>query len=266
MLIAARGNPQSPALSDSPECRSFLDNTRPVLVFLQCKSKPEGSVRPSIILADLLGNRSLLQQVQKVMVCDLWLVYFDLFCVSLCFKVRCFWTSEFACFHALGLLALSFFYLPTEIWQVASLDSKGEYSASKSSRNTDLGGWKRIDTFPTIFNFATSARYYHCYLTGKDWMLWYMLKLMSKKNLKSWSVLDNAGRELSKRVVKWQASRESSNKKKKFKKINSIPLTFDRHQQKNFSHLHLTANQDQIHQQEINRINTILSIKHTLGG
>ena len=200
------------------------------------------------------------------MVCDLWLVYFDLFCVSvfqgsllLNFRV-----CMFSCFRSFS--SQFFFYLPTEIWQVASLDSKGEYSASKSSRNTDLGGWKRIDTFPTIFNFATSARYYHCYLTGKDWMLWYMLKLMSKKNLKSWSVLDNAGRELSKRVVKWQASRESSNKKKKLKKINSIPLTFDRHQQKNFSHLHLTANQDQIHQQEINRINTILSIKHTLGG
>ena len=31
-------------------------------------------VLPSIILADLFGNRSLLKQVQMVMVCDLWLV------------------------------------------------------------------------------------------------------------------------------------------------------------------------------------------------
>ena len=73
---------------------------------------------PSIILADLLGNRSSLQRVfKKVMVCDLWLVDFDPFCAFLCFKVRCFcmivmiidgsekriceggvWTSEFACF------------------------------------------------------------------------------------------------------------------------------------------------------------------------
>ena len=36
---------------------------------------------PLIILADLLGNRTLLKQVQKVMVCDLWLVDFDPFCV-----------------------------------------------------------------------------------------------------------------------------------------------------------------------------------------
>ena len=32
---------------------------------------------PSIILADLLGNTCLLARVQKVMVCDLWLVDFD---------------------------------------------------------------------------------------------------------------------------------------------------------------------------------------------
>ena len=70
---------------------------------------------PSIILADLLGNRSFL--FKKVMVCDLWLADFDPFCAFLCFKVHCFsmivmiiddsekrifegsvWTSEFACF------------------------------------------------------------------------------------------------------------------------------------------------------------------------
>ena len=44
---------------------------------------------PSIILEDLSGNRNLLQQVQKVMVCDWWLVNFDLCCVFQCFKVRC---------------------------------------------------------------------------------------------------------------------------------------------------------------------------------
>ena len=39
--------------------------------------------QPSIILADLLGNRSLLQQVQKVTVCDCWiLICFVYFCVS----------------------------------------------------------------------------------------------------------------------------------------------------------------------------------------
>ena len=43
----------------------------------------------SIILADLLGNRILLKRVQKLMVCDLWLVDFDACCVFLCFMVRC---------------------------------------------------------------------------------------------------------------------------------------------------------------------------------
>ena len=47
---------------------------------------------PPIILADLLGNRTLLTRIQKVMVCDLWLVDFDPFCVFLCFKVRCLWS------------------------------------------------------------------------------------------------------------------------------------------------------------------------------
>ena len=41
---------------------------------------------PSIILADLLGNRTLLKRVQKTIVCDLWLVdlwiRFVYFCVS----------------------------------------------------------------------------------------------------------------------------------------------------------------------------------------
>ena len=42
----------------------------------------------SIILADLLGNRSLLQWAQKVMVCDLWLMDSDPFCVFLFIKGR----------------------------------------------------------------------------------------------------------------------------------------------------------------------------------
>ena len=32
-------------------------------------------------------------RVQKVKVCDLWLVDFDPFCVFLCFKVRCLWSQ-----------------------------------------------------------------------------------------------------------------------------------------------------------------------------
>ena len=45
-------------------------------------------------LVDLLGNRKLLQQVQKVMVCDLWLVDFDLFCVFVAFEFQSFWKVQ----------------------------------------------------------------------------------------------------------------------------------------------------------------------------
>ena len=45
-----------------------------------------------IILTDLLGNDSFLQRVQKVIVCDLWLVDFDPFREFLCFKVGCLWS------------------------------------------------------------------------------------------------------------------------------------------------------------------------------
>ena len=55
------------------------------------------------------------------MVCDLLLVDFDPFCVFMCFKVRCFWTSEFACFQVLALK----FFLPS-YQNMASLDSQGE--------------------------------------------------------------------------------------------------------------------------------------------
>ena len=52
-----------------------------------------------IMVTHLLGNRTLLKQVQKVMVCDLWLVDFDLFCLFLCFKVHCLWSY----YHDWGL-------------------------------------------------------------------------------------------------------------------------------------------------------------------
>ena len=70
-----------------------------LLCFLKTRelwsSKANWSLRfslPSIILADLLGHRTLLKQVQKVIVCDLWLVNWNPFCVFVCFKVRCLWS------------------------------------------------------------------------------------------------------------------------------------------------------------------------------
>ena len=61
-----------------------------------------------IILADLLGNESFLQRVQKVIVWDLWLVDFDPFCEFVFFKVRCLWSY---CEQN-----------PTLIFQISSLD------------------------------------------------------------------------------------------------------------------------------------------------
>ena len=50
--------------------------------------------------------------------------------------------------------ALSF--LSSVYWNIASIDFS--YRASKSRRNTDMGGWKRIGTFSLTFTFAASAR------------------------------------------------------------------------------------------------------------
>ena len=46
------------------------------------------------ILAELVENTTLLRRAQKVIVCDLWLVDNDPFCVFLCFKpeVCCLWS------------------------------------------------------------------------------------------------------------------------------------------------------------------------------
>lgn len=46
---------------------------------------------PSITLADLSENRSLLQQVEEVMAFDMWLVDFDPFCVLLCLRIHRLW-------------------------------------------------------------------------------------------------------------------------------------------------------------------------------
>ena len=58
---------------------------------------------------------------QKVVVCDLWLVDFDPFCVFLCFKVRCFISEK----HGKVYLSCKIF-LTSLHWNITSLDSKGE--------------------------------------------------------------------------------------------------------------------------------------------
>ena len=54
-----------------------------------------GSSVPSIILADLLGNTCLLARVQKIMVCQLWLVDLDPFCLFPVTRFVALWSSGF---------------------------------------------------------------------------------------------------------------------------------------------------------------------------
>ena len=104
------------------------------------------------------------------------------------FKVCCFWTSEFACLHSQGF----FTFLPKHgkfrfpRWNCS-------YRASKFRRTMNMGGEKRIGTFPLTLNFTAPSRYYCLYLTSKDWIV--TIWLTSKKNPKSWNIFDNAGPE-----------------------------------------------------------------------
>ena len=76
-------------------CYALLDLQRFLKTRELWSSKANWSLRfalLSIILADLLGQRTLLKRVQKVIVCDLWLADFNPFCLFLRFKVRCLWS------------------------------------------------------------------------------------------------------------------------------------------------------------------------------
>ena len=131
-------------------------------------------------LADHSGNGILPQRVQNVwnvMVCDLWSVDFEPFCVfSVFVRVRVF--SRFC--------SQVFFTL---YWKMASLDSQGEivpYRDSKYRRNTDMGGWKRTGTFLPTFNFAGLLVITAFIWQGMDAMV--AVWLTSKKNTKSGNV------------------------------------------------------------------------------
>ena len=115
---------------------------------------------------DLLGNRSLLQWVWKVMVCDLWLIWWILirFVCFLVLRFVAFELHEFACFH---ILALKFFFtfllnhgkLRFPRWNCS-------YRASKPRRNTDIGEWKQTGTLRPTLNFEASAPHCRLYLTS----------------------------------------------------------------------------------------------------
>ena len=87
---------------------------------------------------------------QKVMVCALWLVDLDPFCVFLGslllnFRVR---LRVFEKQSNLNYLSSKFF-LSFLYWNMASLVCS--HRASKSRRNTDMGGWKQISMFLLTF-------------------------------------------------------------------------------------------------------------------
>ena len=86
------------------------------------------------------------------------------------FLFCCFWTSEFGRAFLKSVVSFTFIALSflSSYWNMASLDCS--YRASKSRRNTDMEGGKRIATFPLTFTFAASARYCRLYLQTQ-WML-----------------------------------------------------------------------------------------------
>ena len=137
-----------------------------------------------LIFADLLGNRSLLQWVIKVM----WFVIGG-FWSSLCVSV--FQGSLLLNFR---VLALKFFFvLLLKQGKFRLPRWNCSYSASKSWRNSDIGGWKQSGTFPPTFNNCSFCLLLPQYLTSHDWILWWWLNLTSKKNLKLWNIFKNAG-------------------------------------------------------------------------
>ena len=88
-------------------------------------------------------NQNLKASLRKktFMACDLWLVDFDPFCVFLCFKVCCFWTSKFGRVFLKSAvsfsLALSFFTFLN--WNMANCRFPRWncfYGASKSRRKS----------------------------------------------------------------------------------------------------------------------------------
>ena len=104
---------------------------------------------------------------QKVMVCDLWLVDLDPFCVflgSLLLNFRV-WSRVFEKQSNLNYLSSKFF-LSSLYWNMASLVCS--HRASKSRRNTDMGGWKQNRYVPANILLIIAA-----YII---WQTWWMLR------------------------------------------------------------------------------------------
>ena len=89
---------------------------------------------------------------QKFVVCDLWLVDFDPFCVFLFFKVLCFVFQKHRKFYRSSKFFFVFFGLKHGKFRFPRWNCS--YRASTSRGNTDTEGWKGTGTFQPTFTFA----------------------------------------------------------------------------------------------------------------
>ena len=148
----------------------FVDNTRPAMAktsldFVFFYLVNQNLMRSGAFFAFSPLHLSEPLTKQKVLVCDLWLVDFDTFCVFLCFKVSCFVFERHRKFYLSSKLFLTSLH-----WNMASLDSKGEIVSITLSNpeETQLPWaterWKRTGTFPLTFTFAD--KHSGCYGNG----------------------------------------------------------------------------------------------------
>ena len=98
---------------------------------------------------------------RKAMICDLWLVDFDPFCVFLCSRFVALFLKSTLSF-TLVLSFFNFFILKRGKFRFRTWNCS--YTASKSRGNTDMEGWKRNDTFLLTFKFAD--KHSGCYGNG----------------------------------------------------------------------------------------------------
>ena len=97
-----------------------------------------------------------------MVVCDLWLVDFDPFCLFLCFKLSCFVFEKHRKFYRGSKIFFNFFTLKHGKFRFQRWNCS--YRASKSRGNTATEGWKRNGTFPLTFTFAD--KHSGCYGNG----------------------------------------------------------------------------------------------------
>ena len=154
---------------------------------------------------------------QKVVVCDLWLVDFDPFCVFLCFKVSCFVFEKHHKFYLSSKIFFNFFTLKHGKFRFQRWNCS--YRASKSRGNTATEGWKRTGTFPLTFTFADKRC--GCYGNGlieKIW-IWRMLKMNTPIQEKTGSCMEARSKGPSAFAAQWRQKQICCRKSFKMKQV-----------------------------------------------